>query len=60
MFYIDDDAYSRLQAYLDKINSTFRNQESGDEIISDIESRVAEIFNERINKETGVVTLEMG
>ncbi|WP_430814065.1 PspC domain-containing protein [Carboxylicivirga sp. RSCT41] len=59
MFYIDDDAYSRLQAYLDKIDATFRKQESGEEIISDIESRVAEIFNERINKETGVVTLEM-
>ncbi|WP_262326142.1 PspC domain-containing protein [Carboxylicivirga litoralis] len=59
MFYIDEDAYARLQTYLDKINSTFRSQESGDEIISDIENRVAEIFNERINKETGVVTLEM-
>jgi len=59
MFYIDDDAYTRLQSYLDKIESTFRNQESGDEIISDIENRIAEIFNERINKETGVVTLDM-
>ncbi len=59
MFYIDEDAYTLLRAYLDKIESTFRNQESGDEIISDIESRVAEIFNERIDRETGVVTLEM-
>ncbi|TRX72531.1 PspC domain-containing protein [Carboxylicivirga sp. M1479] len=59
MFYIDDDAYSRLRTYLDKIESTFRKQESGDEIITDIESRVAEIFNERIDRETGVVTLEM-
>lgn len=59
MFYIDEDAYTRLRGYLDKIESTFRSQESGDEIISDIESRVAEIFNERINRETGVVTLTM-
>ncbi|MBS2209920.1 PspC domain-containing protein [Carboxylicivirga mesophila] len=59
MFYIDEDAYTRLRSYLDKIETTFRSQESGDEIISDIESRVAEIFNERINRETGVVTLEM-
>ncbi len=59
MFYIDDDAYTRLRSYLDKIESTFRTQESGDEIIADIESRVAEIFNERINRETGVVTLTM-
>lgn len=59
MFYIDEDAYSRLRSYLDKIESTFRSQESGDEIISDIENRVAEIFNERIDRETGVVTMEM-
>lgn len=59
MFYIDDDAYTRLRTYLDKIESTFRNKESGDEIIADIESRVVEIFNERINRDTGVVTLEM-
>jgi len=59
MFYIDEDAYSRLQTYLTKIESTFRNQDSGDEIISDIESRIAEIFNEKINKETGVVSLSM-
>ncbi|MCT4591092.1 MAG: PspC domain-containing protein [Carboxylicivirga sp.] len=59
MFYIDEDAYSRLRSYLDKIESTFRSQESGDEIISDIENRVAEIFNEQINRETGVVTMEM-
>ncbi|WP_439183028.1 PspC domain-containing protein [Carboxylicivirga taeanensis] len=59
MFYIDEDAYTRLRNYLDKIESTFRSQESGDEIISDIESRIAEIFNERINRETGVVTITM-
>jgi len=59
MFYIDEDAYTRLRAYLDKIETTFRNQESGDEIITDIESRVAEMFNERINRETGVVYIEM-
>ncbi|WP_430811736.1 MULTISPECIES: PspC domain-containing protein [unclassified Carboxylicivirga] len=59
MFYIDEDAYTRLRAYLDKIETTFRSQDSGDEIIADIESRVAEIFNERIDKEAGVVTLEM-
>ncbi len=59
MFYIDEDAYASLQAYLNKIESTFRNRESGDEIISDIENRVAEIFNERVKRETGVVSMEM-
>lgn len=59
MFYIDEDAYKRLRAYLDNIEQTFRRQESGNEIITDIESRIAEIFNERIKHETGVVTIEM-
>lgn len=59
MFFIDEDAYERLQVYLHKIQSTFRNQESGDEIIADIESRVAEIFNEKVKRETGVVNIGM-
>ena len=59
MFFIDEDAYKCLQSYLTKIEATFRNQESGDEIITDIESRIAEIFNERIKRETGVVSINL-
>lgn len=59
VFYIDDDAYLRLSSYLEKIERAFKSQESGQEIISDIESRVAEIFEEKIDRQTGVVTLEM-
>ncbi|MCU4177440.1 PspC domain-containing protein [Carboxylicivirga sp. N1Y90] len=58
-FFIDDDAYTRLRAYLDKIEQSFRSQESGEEIIGDIESRISEIFEDRINRETGVVSMAM-
>lgn len=59
VFYIDDDAYQRLSTYLEKIERAFASQESGQEIISDIESRVAEIFEEKIDRQSGVVTLNM-
>jgi len=59
VFYIDDDAYQRLSSYLEKIESAFKSQESGHEIISDIESRVAEIFEEKIDRQAGVVTINM-
>ncbi len=59
VFYIDDDAYARLKDYLDKLERYFRKQEEAKEIISDIESRIAELFVEKLHHESGVVTLIM-
>ncbi|TAJ15126.1 PspC domain-containing protein [Marinilabiliaceae bacterium JC017] len=59
VFYIDEDAYSRLKSYLEKIEHWFKNKESGQEIISDIESRIAEIFENKIDPAQGVISLEM-
>lgn len=58
-FFIDEDAYAKLSSYLNRIEQGFKSQESGDEIINDIESRIAEIFEEQINRETGVVNIQM-
>ncbi|MCU4166136.1 PspC domain-containing protein [Carboxylicivirga caseinilyticus] len=58
-FFIDEDAYARLSDYLKKIELSFKKQESGDEIIKDIESRIAELFEEKIKRETDVVTMQM-
>lgn len=58
-FFIDEDAYARLNSYLEKIEQSFKNQESGDEIINDIESRIAELFEEKVNRETDVVNIEL-
>jgi phage shock protein PspC (stress-responsive transcriptional regulator) len=56
-FFIDEDAYSALKDYLNKIEAWFRDKEGGQEIISDIESRLSELFCERVNPQTGVVTV---
>jgi phage shock protein PspC (stress-responsive transcriptional regulator) len=46
VFHIDEDAYDLLRSYLEKLKVRF-NQESANEIISDIENRMAEMFNEQ-------------
>jgi len=58
-FFIDEDAYTRLNTYQKKVEQSFHNQDGGDEIIKDIEARIAELFEEKINRESDVVTLQM-
>lgn len=55
-FHIDEDAYEKLNNYLNAIKRSL-NTEGKEEIISDVESRIAEIFNERIDASTGVVRM---
>ena len=59
VFYIDDDAFARLRQYLDKLEKYFKNKEEGQEIINDIESRIAELLGEYISNKSGVITLNM-
>ena len=47
VFSIDDDAYSKLGAYLDALGKNFENEQGGREIIADIEARISELFAER-------------
>lgn len=56
VFHIDEDAFNKLSLYLNAIKNSL-NTEGKEEILSDIESRIAEIFNERINGSAGVVGL---
>jgi phage shock protein PspC (stress-responsive transcriptional regulator) len=58
VFHIDEDAYARLKEYLDRIESHFSNKEERNDIISDIESRISELFGERISVEKQVITLQ--
>lgn len=48
-FTIDDHAYQKLNKYLNTIKKHFSTSEGCDEIISDIESRIAELFNESLS-----------
>lgn len=46
LFQIDEDACDMLQHYVDSLRSSFGKQEGGDEIVDDIEARIAELFDE--------------
>jgi len=48
VFHIEEDAYDKLQRYLANIRAQFNGTEGRDEIMSDIEARIAELFNERL------------
>lgn len=56
IFYIDEDAYMLLQNYFTQLRTSFPGDE-GVEIVSDIEGRVAEIFNDKIGDSQAVITL---
>ncbi len=58
VFHINEDAYYKLSHYLDRVNAYFRRDKGGDEIISGIESRIAEIFRERKKGYSQVITIE--
>ncbi len=57
-FHIDEDAYARLQRYLEAIRHSFSNTQGRDEIISDIEARIAELFNEKIKNDRQVISIK--
>ncbi|MDX1544766.1 MAG: PspC domain-containing protein [Christiangramia sp.] len=57
-FHIDEDAYAKLQRYLEAIRHSFSNTQGRDEIISDIEARIAELFNEKIKNERQVISIK--
>ena len=56
-FYIDEDAYLKLQRYLDAIKRSFTDAQGREEIIQDIEARIAELFTERVKHERQVISL---
>ena len=57
-FHIDEDAYLKLQRYLEAIKRSFTDSQGRNEIIADIEARIAELFNERIENEKQVIGIK--
>jgi len=53
---IEDSAYESLQVYIESLRRYFANEESRDEIINDIESRIAELLHEKVRKGAEAVT----
>lgn len=58
VFTIDEDAYQRLAGYLDAIEAHFRDSGERQEIIGDIESRIAELLRKRMGSSREVVVME--
>jgi len=57
-FNIDEDAYAELKRYLKNLELHFAGEESSSEILSDIESRMAELFRAKLNSYKQVITIE--
>lgn len=56
-FHIDEDAYNRLQHYLATVRKSFAGTQGADEIMSDIESRIAELFLEKRSNDNQVISM---
>ncbi len=56
VFYINEDAYRLLENYLNTIKQYYLKTEDGAEIISDIESRIAELFSEKVSSSKQIIT----
>jgi phage shock protein PspC (stress-responsive transcriptional regulator) len=57
-FNIDEDAYAELKRYLKNLELHFAGEESSSEILSDIETRMAELFRTKITTYKQVIDIE--
>ena len=55
---IEDTAYDLLKSYLDDLKRHFGREEGGEEIVSDIEDRIAEVFQDKLKKGAHCITDE--
>jgi phage shock protein PspC (stress-responsive transcriptional regulator) len=58
VFHIDEDAYEKLGRYLSNVKSHFNAEAGSDEILADIEGRIAEMFQEKITASKKVINIE--
>jgi len=58
IFHIEEDGFDKLKNYLDAINRYFSDFKDSQEIINDIENRIAEIFLAKLKDDKQVIELE--
>ncbi|MCU0391864.1 MAG: PspC domain-containing protein [Thermoflexibacter sp.] len=58
IFHIEEDGYDKLRNYLSSIHQYFSSYEESEEIIADIENRIAEIFLAKLGQHKQVITAE--
>lgn len=56
VLHIEEDAYKKLESYLQQIREHLAGDEGLEEIMEDIEGRIAELFRERLTKGKEVIT----
>ncbi len=56
-FHIDEDAFAKLSRYLDAVRRSLKGTEGSEEIMQDIETRIAELFTEKIESHNKVIGL---
>ncbi len=59
LFHIDEEAYQRLEGYLRSWEEHFAGDPAAEEILEDIEGRMAELFRERLKDREQVLTLPL-
>lgn len=57
VYNIDEDAYRLLDNYLKNLRLHFRKQQGAEEIVNDIEIRIAELFSEKVTSIKQVITI---
>ncbi|MBU3659008.1 MAG: PspC domain-containing protein [Flavobacteriales bacterium] len=57
-FLIEEEAYAKLRNYLDQLSNVLGNQDGADEIIQDIEMRMAELFSKSLDPNKKVLELK--
>ena len=57
-FNIDEDAFAELKRYLKNLELHFAGEESSSEILSDIETRMSELFRSKITSYKQVINIE--
>ncbi len=57
VFHIDENAFQKLQSYLNTIRGFFSESEGRDEIMADIENRIAEMLSGKITDQKQVVQI---
>lgn len=57
IFHIEEEAYDKLSKYLNTIKGYFTSNESGNEIIADIEARIAELLQAKVSQFKQVVLM---
>lgn len=58
LFAIDEDAYEMLATYEQSLRAYFRQRDGGEEIVDDLEARIAELFDELKAQGTEAINIE--